>query len=85
MEKNNAKENKSRIDHEYKKGNKVLLTKPGIIPKLSAPCTGPHEVLGVYPNGTVLISRGYIRERVNIRRLTPYYEETTSGEANALS
>ena len=55
MEKNNARENRSRINHEYKKGDKVLLTKPGIISKLSAPLTGPHEVLGVYPNGTVLI------------------------------
>ena len=82
--KNNIRENKSRIYHEYKAGDKVLLTKPGIVRKLSAPRTGPHEVLGVYPNGTVLLQRGVIQERVNIRRITPYFEDTTIGEANAL-
>ncbi len=85
MEKNNERENKSRINHEYKKGDKVLLSTPGIVPKLSAPRTRPHEVLGVYPNGTVLLRRGVVRERVNIRRLTPFFEDTSSGEANALS
>ncbi len=85
MEKNNERENKSGINHEYKKGDKVLLSTPGIVPKLSAPRTGPHEVLGAYPNGTVLLRRGVVRERVNIRRLTPFFEDTSSGEANALS
>jgi hypothetical protein len=82
--KNNIRENKSRIYHEYKPGDKVLLTKPGIIRKLSAPRTGPHEIIGVYPNGTVLLQRGVIQERVNIRRLTPYFEDTTIREANAI-
>ena len=74
--KNNNRENQSRHTHVYKAGDKVLLTKPGIVRKLSAPRTGPHEVLGVYPNGTVLLQRGAIQECVNIRRLTPYFEDT---------
>ena len=82
--KNNNRENKSCIPHEYKAGDKVLLTKPDIVCKFSAPRTGPHEVLGVYPNGTVLLQRGVIQERVNIRRLTPYFEDTTIREANAI-
>ncbi len=85
MVKNNDRENRNRIEHSYKPGDKVLVTKPGIIPKLSAPRTGPHEVLAVYLNGTVQIKRGVIHERVNIRRLTPYFECTSNGEANVSS
>ena len=84
MIKNNDRENKSRIPHEYKVGDKVLLTKPGIIPKLTSPRTGPHEILGVYPNGTVLIQKGIVQERVNIRRITPYFDDTSIREANAV-
>ena len=71
---NNKKENSRRIPHEYQIGDKVLLDKPGIINKMSAPRTGPHTVITTYTNGTVRIQRGAINERVNIRRITPYYE-----------
>ncbi len=66
MVKNNDRENRNRIEHSYKPGDKVLVTKPGIIPKLSTPRTGPHEVLAMYQNRTVQIKRGVIDERVNI-------------------
>jgi hypothetical protein len=40
---NNRKENTSRINHDYKVGEKVLLQKPGEhLGKLEAPRTGPH-------------------------------------------
>ena len=81
---NNKRENKACLEHQYKAGDKVLLAKTGIIPKMAAPRTGPHEIMGVYPNGTVLLQRGAIQECVNIRRITPYFEDTSIGEANAL-
>ena len=71
---NNKKENAKRIEHEYRVGEKVLLEKPGLISKLSAPRTGPYRITETYANGTVRIQRGIINERVNIRRLTPYKE-----------
>ena len=74
MKRNNDRENRSRIDHEYKVGDKVLLTKPGIIPKLEKPRKGPYNLVRVYTNGTVRIQRGAITERVNIRRISPYFE-----------
>ena len=71
---NNRKENLKRIEHEYRVGELVLLEKPGLIPKLSAPRTGPYRITETYTNGTVRIQRGIINERVNIRRITPYKE-----------
>ena len=72
-ERNNAAENIKRHNHEYKPGDKVLLEKPGIVPKMSTPRTGPYDVLQVYTNGTVKIRRGPVQEKVSIRRLTPYH------------
>jgi transposase InsO family protein len=74
IERNNSRENSKRISHDYKIGDKVLIEKPGINRKLSTPRSGPHVVKKVYTNGTVLIQRGAVTERVNIRRLTPYFE-----------
>ena len=70
----NEAENRKRIKHEYKPGDKVLLRKPGMQRKLSTPYTGPHEVQRVFPNGTVTIMKGAVIQRVNIRRVSPYQE-----------
>ena len=69
------RENKTRIAHEYKKGDKVLYTTPGIIQKMQQPRTGPHKVMDVHTNGTVTIQRGSITERVNIRNISPFFEK----------
>jgi hypothetical protein len=75
--KNNQRENASRKDHEYKVGDKILLTKPGHIRrKLENPREGPYDVTAVYSNGTIRIQRGVISERVNLRRVTPYFEHS---------
>jgi hypothetical protein len=72
---NNRRENSSRISHDYKVGDKVLLKKPGKhLRKLEAPRTGPHTVTVIYTNGTLHIQKGKVNERVNIRRLFPYFE-----------
>jgi hypothetical protein len=73
---NNRRENASRISHDYKVGHKILLKKPGKhIRKLEAPRRGPHTVTAIYTSGTVRIQKGKINERVNIRRLFPYFED----------
>jgi cleavage and polyadenylation specificity factor subunit 1 len=77
--KNNARENSKRIAHNYQVGDKVLLTLPGIRRKLSTPCEGPFEVIATHTNGTVRIQRGAVSQRVNIRRLTPFYEPPRLG------
>ena len=70
----NKRENKNRIKHEYKVGDKVLMKKPGILRKMSTPYSGPYEVQQVFTNGTLSIRRGAIIQRVNIRRIIPYNE-----------
>jgi hypothetical protein len=84
MAHNNSRENASRINHDYynkpplsyKVGDKVvLLLKPGEhLRKVEAPWTGPHTVTTIYTNGTVRIQKGKVNERVNIRKLFPYFE-----------
>jgi hypothetical protein len=73
---NNRRENASRISHDYKVGDKLLLKKPDKhLRKLEASRTGPHTVTAIYTNGTLRIQKGTVNERVNIRRLFPYFED----------
>jgi hypothetical protein len=76
MGRNNRRENASRISHDYKVGGKILQKKTGKhLRKLEAPRTGPHTVASIYTNGTLRIQKGKVNERVNIRRLLPYFED----------
>jgi hypothetical protein len=64
MGRNNRIENASRISHDYKVGDKVLLKKSGKhLIKLETPRTGPHTVTAIYTNGTLCIQKGKINER----------------------
>jgi hypothetical protein len=73
MDRNNKRETASRINHDYKVGDKVLLKKPGKhLRKLKAPRTGTHTVTAMYTNGILRIQKGNVNERVNNRRLFPY-------------
>ena len=74
INRNNRRENKTRIEHTYRVGDRVLLERPGILRKMSTPRTGPHKVEAVYTNGTIRIRKGVVSERVNIRRVHPYRE-----------
>jgi hypothetical protein len=77
MDLNNRRENASRISHDYKVGGKLFLKNPGKnLGKLEAPRTGKHTVTAIYTNGTLRIQKGKVNERVNIRRLFPYFENT---------
>jgi hypothetical protein len=77
MGRKNRRENASRISHDYKVGDKILLKKPGKhLRKLEAPRAGPHTVTAMYTNRTLRIQSGRVNERVDIRRLFPYFENT---------
>ena len=70
----NERENKHHYDHDYQPGQKVLLIRPGLLPKLDTPREGPYVIETIHTNGTVHIRRGVTTERVNIRRIIPYRE-----------
>jgi hypothetical protein len=77
MARNNRRENASRISHDYKVGDKVLLKKASKhLRKLEGPRTGPHTVTSIYTYGTLHIQKGKVNVRVNIRRVFPYFENT---------
>ena len=78
VERSNARENKKRVPFDYEVGQKALIIKAtdgSHLPKPEDVHEGPFEVTQVYTNGTVRLQRGSVNERLNIRRLTPYFEE----------
>jgi hypothetical protein len=76
---NNEKENRKRLDHKYKVGDKVLIlykayerrNNPKI--SLSTYSRGLFRITEVLGNGTVKIQCGAYVDLISIRRLTPYY------------
>jgi hypothetical protein len=73
---NNQRENKSRIPHQYKAHDKVLLDVTGTTKSKFAknPYDGPYTVLQVNENGTVVLEMGPVIDTVNIRNIKPYLE-----------
>ena len=73
--KNNLKENRSRIHHEYKPGDKVIRQNGSYSKYERAPYDGPYEIRKVYPErGTAVIDLGSYTDEINIRQLHPYKE-----------
>ena len=73
----NNRENSRRRQHQYRVGDRVLVTKFGydgeVVPKLARPTRGPYRVLRVFTNGTARLQRRGYEETINIRRLRPYF------------
>ncbi len=72
----NARENESRIDYDYKVGQKVLLRKEGILRNAESRWhKKPWLITTVHMNGTITVQRGNKLERVNIWRVKPLIED----------
>lgn len=69
---NAMRENKKRVYHEYKNGDKVLVSRDKLQRKMNAKRDGPYEVVQVYDNGVIKIRKGIVTEKISIRRLSPY-------------
>jgi len=77
VDRDNVRENNRRLPFDYKIGHKCLIVKNingERLPKADDRNQGPYVITEVYTNGTVRIQKGAISERINIRRLTPYFE-----------
>ncbi|MGL5963100.1 MAG: hypothetical protein ACRCZ2_01680, partial [Fusobacteriaceae bacterium] len=73
---NTERENKLRIDYDYKVGDKVLVRKDGILRKAESPYhREPWTITSVHTNGTIRVQRGTKSERINIRRVTLFLEK----------
>jgi hypothetical protein len=77
---NNAKENKKRLEHKYKVGDKVLLVfkqykwcnRGKFSPSTYA--RGPFVIIEVIANVTVKIQCGAYVDVISIQRITPYIQ-----------
>ena len=75
IDKNNIRENSTRVEFDYIVGQRVLLLNTDIHRKMDNPTQGPYEIVQVHTHGTISIIHGPIIERVNIRRIRPIFEE----------
>jgi hypothetical protein len=70
---NNARENKGRIDYDYKVGQKV--TERRYPPQIRVNMhRKPWLITSVHTNGTITVQRGNKLERMNIRRVKLFIE-----------
>ncbi len=85
VDRNNARENDRRLPYDYVPGSKCLIINEingEIQRKAKDKHEGPYVVTDVYTNGTVRIQRGSVNERINIRRLTPFFEAEEAENAS---
>ena len=72
----NARENKDRIDYDYKVGQKVLLREDGILRNTESRWhKKPWLITTVHTDGTIKVQRGNKEERMNIPRVKPFMED----------
>jgi hypothetical protein len=73
---NNARENKGRIDYDYKVGQKVLLRKERILRNAESRWhEKPWLITSVHTNGTITVQSGNKIDRLNICRVEPFEED----------
>ena len=81
INKSNARENLKRFKFDYEIGDKVVLKRDINNDKISSMelvNEGPYRITKVYSDGTIRIQRGRTNERLNIRRVVPYFDRTPS-------
>ena len=66
--------NASRKEYDYAVGQRCMLKIDGVSRKAKDKYEGPYLITQVYSNGNVRIQRGSVSERLNIRRIKPYFE-----------
>ena len=71
----NSIENENQIDFDYRIGTKVVLIKDGINRKDEDKNIGLYLITEVLSSGRVRIKRGTIGKIINIRRLSPFFEQ----------
>jgi hypothetical protein len=73
---NTAHENKGRIDYDYRVGQKVLLSKEGILRNADSRWhKKPWLLMSVHTNGTIMVQCGNKIDGMNIQRVKPFEED----------
>ncbi len=77
-DRNTERENRSRRVWDHKVGDQVLLRKDGILHKgVSRYESDTWTITSVHTNGTIRVQRRTKSERLNIRRVTPFFNNQT--------
>jgi hypothetical protein len=73
---NNSRENKGRIDYDYKVGQKLLLRKEGILCNAkSRRHKEPWLITSVHTNGSITVQHSNKIDRMNIQRVILFEED----------
>ena len=72
IEMNNSKENKSRIPHEYKVGDMILVSRNKRSKHGEREKDGPYPIVQVNTNGTLRYDKGTYSDIINIRQCEPF-------------
>ena len=68
------RENNAHLDWDYTR-QQILLPKDGILCKTESWYkSDPYNITLVHKNGTIRVQHGTKSERLNITRVTPYFE-----------
>ena len=63
------------MDYDYKVGDKILIVKDGVIRNAEIPKEKePWTITTVHTNGIIRVTRGTKSERINVRRVEPFFE-----------
>jgi hypothetical protein len=73
------RENTNRIKYDYKVNDLILMGRRILQRKIVPKRDGPYQVIRVYSNGTLKIRKGIYKQRVSIRRCTPYFNSSDGG------
>ncbi len=73
---NSDRENKGRIDYDYKVDQKMLLRKKGILRNAESRWhEKPLLITSVHTHGTIAVQPGNKIDRMNIQRVEPFEED----------
>ena len=74
INKGNERENKNRIDHKYKEGDKVLLKNAWKTKFNQDAYLGPYTITTVQDNRTIRAKKGRVTDTYNLRNIIPFKE-----------
>ena len=65
-----------RVDDDYKVGDKILIVKDGILRKAESPKQKEFwTIKTVHTNGTIRVTSRTKSERLNVRKVEPFFEK----------
>ena len=70
---NNKRENRTRIPHEYKVGDMILVSRNKRSKHGEREKNGPYPIVQINNNGTVRYDKGTYSDLINIRQCEPYH------------